>query len=151
MKEIIMQIQIFVAILAGIILPIQALINGRLAEGVGGIVMASMLSFTIAALLLAFSQLIIGKTFPSFDQITTVPLLYWIGGFLGAVYVTGAITSVNALGATTAMCLIISGQILGALVVDYFVVVSATKILINIPRFIGAFLVLTGAILVVSS
>ena len=146
-----MQFQIFVALAAGLVLPIQALINGRLAAGVGGAFVASNISFLVAAVVLLLVQLVLGKPLPSLAQLASVPALYWIGGALGAVYVTGAITSVSALGPTAAICLIIAGQILGALTVDYFGILAATAKSMSILRILGALLVMAGAVLVVTS
>jgi len=146
-----MQIQIFVALIAGMVLPIQALINGRLAAGVGGAFAASTISFLIAALVLLLVQLLMGKPLPAFAQVASVPAIYWIGGALGAVYVTGAITSVGTLGPTVAICLIIAGQIIGAVAVDYFGILSTTTNTMSLTRVVGALLVTAGAVLVVSN
>lgn len=145
-----MNIQIVIALLAGMVLPIQAIINGRLATGLGGAFIASNISFIVAALVLIAVQLALGKPFPTTSQIASVPPIYWLGGALGAIYVTGAITSVGHLGATSAICLIIAGQILGAIVVDHFgILTSSTSI--SPLRAIGAMAVLGGAVLVVTN
>ena len=146
-----MQIQIVVALAAGLVLPIQAMINGRLASGIGGAFVASNVSFLVAAIVLLLVQLFLGKPFPTAAQITSVPLIYWLGGALGAIYVTGAITSVSALGPTAAICLIIAGQILGAVTVDYFGILASTAKAISQMRVLGALIVLAGAVIVVTN
>lgn len=146
-----MQVQIFVALAAGMVLPIQALINGKLAAGVGGAFVASTVSFILAALVLLLLQLVLGKSLPTMTQVSSLPALYWIGGVFGAVYVTGAITSVGVLGPTAAICLIIAGQIIGALTVDYFGILATTAKTLNMARIFGAFMVLGGAVIVISS
>ncbi|MGB3899664.1 MAG: DMT family transporter [Mesorhizobium sp.] len=140
---------VLVALAAGAVLPVQALINSRLSAGVGGALLAGNISFFVAAFVLAAIQLGMNQPLPSIAQISSVPLWAWIGGALGAVYVVGSIQSVGAIGTTSAICLIIAGQIAAALVVDRFGLLGAVGHPLTLLRLFGACLVLAGAVIVV--
>jgi len=152
-KDTLMNFYIFAAVLAGIVLPIQALINGRLSAGLGNALLAANVSFVVASIALAVLQLGlaqtgIGQSLPSLSRMGAIPAWAWFGGLLGAVYVVGAIVSVGAIGTTTAICLIIAGQIAAALVVDQFGFLSAASHPLTLTRLIGAALVGIGAVVV---
>ena len=142
-----------VAIFAGIVLPVQALINGRLSAGLGNAILAANISFIVASIALAIlqiglAQFGIGQGLPSLSRIDAIPIWAWFGGLLGTVYVVGAIISVGAIGTTTAICLIIAGQIGAALAVDQFGLFSAASHPLTLVRLTGAALVGVGAVVV---
>jgi transporter family-2 protein len=144
-----MQSYIILALAAGIVLPIQAIINGRLSAAVGNPFFAANISFVVAAIGLILIQLVLRQSLPSMDRLSAVPLWAWFGGLLGVVYVVGAIVSVGNIGTTSAICLIITGQIAGALIVDQFGLLGAGSNPISAFRLFGAALVVGGAVIVV--
>ncbi|WP_374379619.1 DMT family transporter [Dongia sp.] len=144
-----MQGYVILALAAGIVLPIQALINGRLSSAVGSPFLAANISFVAAALGLILIQLVLRQPLPAADRLSAVPVWAWFGGLLGVVYVVGAIISVGHIGTTTAICLIIAGQMAGALLVDHFGLLGANSNPISVFRLFGAALVACGAVIVV--
>ncbi len=143
--------QVFVALVAGLALAIQATINAGLAARIGGAFAASAVSFAMATLILVTFLVVQGRLLPTTELLRSVPPIYWVGGVLGAIYVTGAISSVGALGTTAAICLILAGQVFGAILLDYSGVISGTAKLISPIRLFGACLVLLGAIVAVTN
>ncbi len=143
--------QVFVAFVAGLALAIQATINAGLAARIGGAFAASAVSFLVATLILVTVLVVQGRLLPTTDLLRSVPPIYWVGGVLGAIYVTGAISSVGALGTTAAICLILAGQVVGAILLDYSGVLSGTAKLISPLRLFGACLVLLGAVIAVTN
>lgn len=138
---------VLTALAAGAVLPIQALVNGRLAAGLGSPLVAASISFLVATLALVAAQLLFGAPLPPQEQAASLPVWVWLGGLLGAIYVTGAIVSVGAIGATAAICLIIAGQIGAALLVDRFGLLGASSHPLGLLRLCGAGLVLAGAVI----
>ena len=143
-----MQSYVVIALLAGIVLPVQALVNGRLSTGLSSAFLAANISFIVAAIGLVLIQLVLHQPLPSLARMGTIPFWAWLGGLLGVVYVVGAIMSVGAIGTTTAICLIITGQIAGALIIDQFGLLGAVSHSLTVLRLFGAGLVVAGAILV---
>lgn len=144
-----MQKYVLMALAAGAVLPVQALINGRLSAGVGGAFLAGNISFFVSALVLALIQLGMNQPLPSLAQVSAIPPWAWIGGALGTVYIVGSIISVGAIGTTSAICLVIAGQIAAALIVDRFGLLGAVGHPLTLFRLFGACLVVVGAVIVV--
>jgi transporter family-2 protein len=140
---------VLIALLAGAVLPVQALINGRLSGGLGSPLAAASVSFFVAMIALVAAQLFLRTPLPSIGQAASIPVWIWLGGLLGAVYVTGAIVSVGAIGTTTAICFVIAGQIGAALLVDRFGLLGAASHPLSLAKLCGATLVLAGAVIAV--
>lgn len=137
----------FIACLAGAVLPIQALINARLGMHISGPLWAAAASFAIGSLVLIVTQLVFHAP-PSLGQISATPLWLWIGGFLGAIYMGGAVTSVSKIGAGAMIALIIVAQIGTSMVIDHFGVLVPQAHPFGIARLIGTILLLSGTMLI---
>src|SRR5690606_3456412 len=72
----------------------------------------------------------------------------WAGGVIGASMVLAATVLVPRLGAGALFCLIVLGQVLGAMALDHFGVLGAQRP-VDMARVAGALLVVVGAALVV--
>lgn len=133
---------------AGVIVPLQALVNARLAHLTSGPVFASLLSFCVGTVALAAWWLATRPALPDFATLSRVPWWAWSGGLLGAIYVVVATLMVPRLGAASLICLIVFGQLLGSLLLDHYGVLHSPKP-VDLTRVIGVVLVAIGALLVV--
>ena len=135
------------AVLAGAVLPLQALVNARLGHATTGALFASACSFLVGTLalfaVLAFSR----QGLPSADALARLPLWIWVGGALGAAFVLVATVAVPRLGASSLVALAVFGQMLGALACDRFGVLQPAQP-VSATRWLGALLVLAGVLLV---
>ena len=136
------------AVLAGAMLPIQARINAELARGIGGPTRAAFVSFLVGTLALAVVALAATRGLPSAERLASVPWWAWIGGFLGAFYVFGAIVSAPRLGAVLLVAAVVAGQAAASLVVDHFGWVGFAEHPISAGRIAGVVLVAAGVLLV---
>lgn len=138
---------IALAVMIGILLPLQALINASLGRQTGGALFASLCSFLVgSAVLLAWWL----ATRPAFEAsaLARVPWWAWTGGMIGAVYVAAATLLIPRMGAAALICLVVLGQVLGSLLLDHFGVLHERRP-IDALRVVGALLVAGGALLVV--
>jgi len=135
------------AILIGMLLPLQALINASLGRQTTGAVFASLVSFVVGSSALMAWWLL---SRPSFDAaaLARVPWWAWTGGLIGAVYVAAATLLIPRMGAAALICLVVFGQVVGSLLLDHFGVLHPRQP-IDPLRLIGALLVIAGALLVV--
>jgi bacterial/archaeal transporter family-2 protein len=141
-------IYILLSLLAGAVLPLQALINARLAAGVGSSLWAAAISFQVGALGLLLVQLALRAPWPELGRAASVPSWIWSGGLFGAVYVASVIASVPRLGAASVISLVIFGQLTASLLLDHFGVLAPAPHPVNFMRLIGGALLLAGAILI---
>ena len=135
------------AILIGMLLPLQALINASLGKQTTGAVFASLVSFLVGSSALMAWWLL---SRPAFDAaaLARVPCWAWTGGLIGAVYVAAATLLIPRMGAAALTCLVVFVQVAGSLLLDHFGVLHARQP-IDPLRLIGALLVIAGALLVV--
>jgi transporter family-2 protein len=106
---------IFLAIFAGMSNGFQAPVNAALGRYVG-VVESSCISFFVGALSLLLVSLIAGRG--SLLKIVDAPPNLWIGGLLGAFFVTVALFVVPKIGAAVMIVSVITGQMTAALIID---------------------------------
>lgn len=141
-------VYVVLSVLAGAALPLQALINGRLGQHIGGAVWAASVSFLVGATALVFFQLVQRTPLPTWPQMSAAPAWVFSGGFLGALYLASATLSVPRLGATALVTLLILGQLVASLLLDHFGVLAHEPHPASLVRIAGVLLVFLGAILV---
>ena len=136
------------AVAAGAMLPIQAGINAELARGIGGPARAAFVSFLVGAVALLVLALVLTRGVASPDRLFSVPWWAWIGGFLGAFYVFGAIVTAPRLGAVLLIAAVVAGQSVASVVADHFGWVGFEEHAITPGRVVGIALVAAGIVLV---
>lgn len=139
---------IALAVVIGVLLPLQALINARLGQLTHGPLLASLVSFLVGTLVLSAAVLATRTAIPDARMAAAVPAWAWLGGVIGAVFVVAATLLVPRLGAAALVCLVVFGQIAGSLLLDHYGVLTAPRP-IDALRVLGVMLVGVGALLVV--
>ncbi len=139
---------IAVVLLAGALLPLQALINARLGQLTTGGLFASAASFVVGTAVMLVLVAAMRPSLPSIDQAMRLPAWIWVGGVLGALYVLIATLAVPRLGAAALISLVVLGQMTGSILLDHYGVLHAAQP-VNLTRLLGAALVALGALLVV--
>lgn len=124
--------------------PINAMVGARLGHPLGG----ATLSFLVGtALLLAVTLLTVRDQIVWANALSLPPLL-WIGGVLGAIYITVAIVLTPTIGIGALIALGIAGQVTAGLVLDHYGVLGLAAHEISMGRAAGALLVVVGALMV---
>ena len=141
-------LSIVVAVLVGMLLPLQALLNARLGLLTEGALFASFLSFAVGTVALGCALLATRAPLPSWRTLASLPPWLWCGGLIGAVFVFCGTLLVPRLGAAGMICLIVCGQLVGSLLLDHLGVLAQPRP-VDPVRLGGAVLVAVGALLVV--
>jgi bacterial/archaeal transporter family-2 protein len=133
------------AVVAGAFLPLQAGINARLAHFVGGPVRASAISFFIGTVVLvivvvAFTR---GSARPG-----DAPWWAWIGGALGAFYVTSTVVVPPRIGVAAFFGVLVAAQLVTSVFADRFGWFGLHERDITPLRAVGIALLISGALLV---
>ncbi len=139
---------IFLALVAGALMPLQAGINLRLRTALGDPIWATMASFAVGTVILVFYALVSRFPVPTLSMAATAPWWAWTGGALGAFFVFATIVLAGELGAATTMAWLLAGQFLAALILDHYGLVSFQVHQISWPRLLGVALLIFGAVLV---
>ena len=138
---------VFLALVAGAAMPLQAGINLRLRYALADPIWAALISFAVGTLALAVYAMAT-RPLPTMAMATSAPWWAWLGGMLGAFFVTVTIILAANLGAATSMAWLLAGQFIAALILDHFGLVSYAVHTVSWPRVAGVVLVVVGALLV---
>ena len=133
----------------GGLLAAQAPINGQLGLHVGKL-QAALISFVIGTALLSVLVFVFAGGFPDGVGVGTVPWYYFIGGLLGAGYITTVIFTVGVLGAGGITAATVSAQLVTSMLLDQFGVFGLDKQPITWTRLAGVVLLAAGTYLVVA-
>lgn len=137
------------AMAVGSLFPIQTAANAQLARLVGGPIAATIISFTVGWLALIALNSAVFRQFPAVRDVASAPLpLLVVGGVLGATFLSANVYLAPRLGAAATLCFVIAGQIVTAMVIDWFGLFGFVVRDISAARVIGVVLVLAGAVLV---
>ncbi len=142
-----MLIAVVVAGLAGALLPVQTVINTRLARTIGSTFLASLVSFSVGTLALGLALIAVRPALPA-AGLGGSPWWIWTGGLCGVAFLTFNMVLMRNLGASVTVILPIVGQVLGGLVIDTFGLMDAGRHPLTTARAIGIVIVLAGALLV---
>ena len=130
----------------GAILPLQGLVNARLAGALHGPVMAAFVSFLVGSVVLG-AWLLVARTPLGATPDARFPAWIWVGGVLGAIYVAVFTLLIPRVGAAAAICLAVFGQVVASMLLDHYGVLQAQRPA-DWTRVTGAILVLLGVLLV---
>lgn len=139
---------IILALLAGMAMPTQATVNSKLVSYVGNPIAAAFISFTVGTVALFVYMLLTGVPLTSLTSALDAPLIAWMGGFLGAFFVSVMATVVPRIGVALAFSLAIGGQMVITLLFDHFGWLGVPEKPINLWRVIGAALITVGVVLI---
>jgi transporter family-2 protein len=138
---------ILIAIAGGAMLPMQAVINARLARALESPLWAAAVSGAVTTVALAMIGLATTRYLPRHEGSADLPLWSWAGGLCGAIALTAMTVTAPRLGAATMIALIVAGQVIFSLVVDQFGWFGAASYPLTPRRAVAACLLLLGAVL----
>ena len=131
----------------GLGLSLQAAMNSRLRLGVGSPALSALISFSVGAatLLLVTLSGVLGKA--KWDGAASVPWWAWLGGLVGAFFVTAAVIAVPRVGTAFVVAGAVGGQLIAALLLDSFGWLGVTRVPFSPTRLLGAALLFAGVLL----
>ena len=140
---------ILLAVVAGAMMPTQAATNNKMAVVLGdNPVFAAFISFFIGTVALFVYVLASGTPLGDMASAKNAPPIAWIGGVLGAFFVTATVTLVPRLGVALTFSLIIAGQMIVTLIIDHYGLLGVPVKEISLARIGGILLITAGVILI---
>ena len=136
------------ALLAGAMISLQAPINAMASARLGHPLGAATLSFIVGTFCLVTLTLVTVRGQVAWGNITSLPPMLWLGGILGAIYVTVSIVLTPILGVGAVIALGIAGQVVAGLLLDHYGLIGLATHEITLGRASGALLVVIGALMV---
>jgi transporter family-2 protein len=140
------------ALLAGTVLPIQGAINAQLRADLDAPVAAGAVSFLVATLTIGLLLVALLATAraprPRIGPLRCLPWWGWLGGAVGATYVTAVFSLIPEIGAAPTIALTVGGQQLAALLVDRFGLLRLSRRPIPSLRLAAVAILLVGVLLI---
>jgi bacterial/archaeal transporter family-2 protein len=138
-------------VLAGAALPVQGAVNAQLRADLDAPLAAGAASFVVAtagmALLLA-AALALGAPRPRVEPLRGIPWWGWLGGLVGAVYVTSVFLLIPEIGAAPTIALTVAGQQLASVLVDRYGLLRLPARPVTATRLGAVAVLLVGVMLV---
>lgn len=139
-------IWILLAFVAGAFLPIQAGLNAKLGRASQSAVYASLASFIVGSIALILYILLTRQTV-SWEGVKAAPGYVWLGGLLGAFYVTVIVLAFPQLGPGLTFGLVVAGQMLLSALLEHFNILVAQPSPISLNKVLGMLLIIGGVLL----
>lgn len=138
---------IFIAFIAGAVLPLQAGLNFKLGKSIANPVYASMISFFVGMLSVGLYVLATMQG-ASLTGLKTAPPYVWLGGVLGGFYVTAVVLAFPRLGPALTFGLVVAGQMIISIALEHFNILVSQPHPLTLWRVVGMTLVIAGVIII---
>lgn len=142
---------IALALVAGAALPIQGAVNAELDAALDASPAVAAYSFVIATAAMALALAVVqavGAPRPQLGPLTSVPWWAWLGGLVGATYVTSVFILIPEIGAAPVVALTVAGQQLASVLVDRHGLLRLPRRAIPRRRLLGVAVLLAGVVLI---
>ncbi|MEM1071386.1 MAG: DMT family transporter [Planctomycetota bacterium] len=136
------------AVVTGMVIPLQPGINAELGRHAGSPYVAGFVSFLGGTLVLACAMVIVRQpdAVSVRSWVGAAPWWAYLGGVIGATFVTVSLVLAPRLGAATLVAGIVTGQLIGSIVIDHYGWVGFAKQPVTWPRALGVALLITGVL-----
>ena len=139
---------LLLALVAGAMMPTQAATNNKMSLVTDSPILAAFLSFAVGTVALFVCVVASGTPSTSFAAIKEAPPIAWIGGLLGAFFVTSAVILVPRIGVAMTFSAMIAGQMLLTLIIDHFGLLGVETRPVSWTR-IGGIILITGGVILI--
>jgi transporter family-2 protein len=141
-------VAIAAALVCGCLLSLQIGMNYQLRLSSGHGLWAAIVSFLVGLGALLIVTATLRPAPPAWSAMAKLPWWAWMGGTMGAIYVTAATILAPRLGAATLTALVVTGQLAATLAIDHFGLVGFKEHPVTLMRAAGAAMLCIGAVLV---
>lgn len=132
-------------LIVGIAITTQTGVNSQLRLAVGSPLVAAFISFFVGTVILAALVLVTNQPLPTSQTLLQIGWTKYMGGLLGAFFVTVVIVSASRVSASSLFALIVAGQLITALIYDHFGLLGFKQTSATPTRIAGALLLIASA------
>ena len=140
-------IPLALAVIAGVLMSVQAPTNAILGKASGSPVVAAFISFLVGTVALG-AVVAAGSGRLLAPELRSVPWYAWLGGLYGAFFVAIAAFGAPRIGVGPLLTAAIAGQLIGAVMLDHYGLIGLARQPLSVEKIAGVVLVLVGAALV---
>ncbi len=134
--------------LGGVGLTVQMAWNARLRVSAGSPVLTTIISVAVTLLSLTVVWASGATDRGSIPAFNSLPKWAWFGGVFAGYYLVVSLIAIPKLGAAAVFSLVITGQMMGALLLDSTGAFGVSQIPLTASRLLGTALLLAGVVLI---
>lgn len=135
------------ALFVGALIPVQAASNAMLSQSINSVVWSALVLFAVGLLVVGSAVLLFTDVRPSLRMFSDAPWYAYAGGFIVATYVLAITWLAPRMGVGNAICFIVTGQVLAAILIDHFGLMGAKVYSFDLQRLSGIVLMILGLFL----
>ena len=136
------------ALITGALIPVQAATNAAFSKSIGNPITTGLMVFVVGFLGMSIVSVAMKAALPTVQQLSTAPWYGYARGIIVATYVVMITLLVPHIGVGTAISLIVTGQIICAVLIDHFGLFNVQVRTIDLSRLTGILLMIAGIYLV---
>lgn len=137
-------IYLALAIITGALIPIQAATNAVFSKSIGNPLITGLMVFIVGLIGMIVFIIISRTSFPTPQQLISAPTYSYLGGIIVATYVVMITILTPRIGVGSAIALIVTGQIICAILIDHFGLFNVQVRTIDTGRIMGIVLMIIG-------
>lgn len=141
-------IPVTLALLAGVSVVIQQILNANLRAVLDSAVWSGFISYVVGVICMALLAIALREPIPATAVAARIPWWAWSGGVFGAIFIGLGIFLVPQLGAATFVALLIAGQMIASVTFDHFGWIGLAQRSVDLPRLVGVALLVAGVVLI---
>jgi bacterial/archaeal transporter family-2 protein len=141
-------LSIVFAVAAGLATAAQPAINAMFARHTPSKLHGGFINFFVGTLAMLLVCLLVRTPLPEGPRLAQAPWWSWLGGTLGAFFVTTALILVPKMGAANYFAAMIAGQLLGTALIDHWGLLGIEQRMLTPGRIAGLVLIFMGVFLV---
>jgi transporter family-2 protein len=139
---------IFAALIIGGFLSIQGSINTQLSSFLKHPLQASLTNFLVGTVILLLLNIALRTSMPTMSEMKSVPWYLFLGGAIGAMFVTSVVLLIPQIGVTSMLAASIAGQLIIAAIIDHYGFFGISVHAISLSRVAGIALLILGIFLI---
>jgi len=136
------------ALITGALIPVQAATNAAFSKSVGNATITTLMVLIVGLIGMCVFALFSRAPLPTRQQLSSAPGYSYLGGLIVATYIIMITVLVPRIGVGTSIGLIVTGQIICAVLIDHFGLFNVTQHPVSITRLAGMLLMIFGVYLV---
>jgi bacterial/archaeal transporter family-2 protein len=143
------EIRYFVwAAVAGMFIPVMAMLNGKLGRGLGDPFYAVMITLGLAFLVFSLCALVWSDAPLTLSSFQNTEPSYYLGGFIVGFYVISATLLAPRMGVANFIMMAVSSQMIFAVIIDHWGLFGAAIRPLSLLRCVGVVVLIAGVVII---
>lgn len=135
------------ALMAGVLIPVMAMLNARLGRHLGEPLHAPVVLFGVGLVFCVVCALLVTRTLPDVTRLGHSEPINYLGGMIVAFYVISATMVAPHFGVANFIMFAVVSQIIGSIMIDHFGLFGAAIRPVSGLRVVGVLILICGLVI----